>query len=401
MGYIKVNQSKVDDAIAKTLKKLCPFNAFEYEDKYLSINAACKVCKICVNKGPQGICEYVEEQQVSIDKSQYKGITVYIEQLDNEAHPVAYELIGKAKELAKKTKEPVYAVVIGNDIKKIAEEALTYGVDKVFAYQDEQFKTFNVEHYTNVLEHFFKTVQNNIFLLGGTPQGRSFAPRIAARLKTGLTADCTMLDIKENGDLLQIRPAFGGNIMAKINTPNHRPQLATIRYKMFNKPEKVTPHGTISYEPTHPFKKASNIEHIETIKEPPSLDISDAEVIIAVGRAFKKKEDLTLIEPLRKKLNAMVACTRPLIENGWFDAKRQIGLSGRTVKPKLIINLGVSGAVQYIEGMKDSELIISINEDKDNKLFNISHYSIVGDIYELLPKINDLVEAVQKENSHV
>ena len=125
------------------------------------------------------------------------------------------------------------------------------------------------------------------------------------------------------------------------------------------------------------------------------------EITPEIEAEFKKKEDLTLIEPLRKKLNAMVACTRPLIENGWFDAKRQIGLSGRTVKPKLIINLGVSGAVQYIEGMKDSELIISINEDKDNKLFNISHYSIVGDIYELLPKINDLVEAVQKENSHV
>lgn len=401
MGFIKVNQEKVDAKIADRLKKLCPFNAFDYDDQYLTINAACKVCKVCVNKGPNGVCEFIEEQVVSIDKTKYKGITVYVEQLENKAHPVAWELIGKAKELAKKTNEPVYALVIGNDIQDIVEEALTYGVDKVFAYQSENYKYFNVETYVNVLETYFKQYKNNIFLLGGTPQGRSFAPRIAARLKTGLTADCTMLDIKENGDLLQIRPAFGGNIMAKINTPNHRPQLATIRYKMFDKPAQVQPFGKIIHEDTSTISKATSITHKCIEKEPPSEDISDADVIIAVGRAFKKKEDLALIEPLRKKLNAMVACTRPLIENGWFDAKKQIGLSGRTVKPKLIINLGVSGAVQYIEGMKDAEVIISVNQDENNRLFELSHYSVVGNVYDILPELNDLIDQLRKEQNHV
>ena len=245
MGYIKIDQSKLTKESALKLKELCPFNAFDYEDAYLSINAACKVCKICIKNGPKGICEFIEEPKILIDKSLYKGITVYIEQRYNQAHPVAWELVGEALELAKITKESVYCVVIGDDIEHIAEEALSYGVDKVFAYQDDDFAQFNVEIYTNVLEQFFKDHQVNIILFGGTTEGRSFAPRVAARLKTGLTADCTMLDITKEGDLLQIRPAFGGNIMAKINTPNNRPQMATIRYKMFDAAKKVEPHGEI------------------------------------------------------------------------------------------------------------------------------------------------------------
>jgi electron transfer flavoprotein alpha subunit len=255
-----------------------------------------------------------------------------------------------------------------------------------------------VELYTNVIDAFYQKYQNNVILFGSTPQGRSFAPKVAARLKTGLTADCTMLDIKESGELLQIRPAFGGNIMAKINTPNHRPQMATIRYKMFNKPEIVSPFGVIHHEDTKTILKNTGIKIIESYDKPRVSDIGDAEIIIAVGRAFKKQKDLELIEPLRKRLNAEIGCTRPLIENGWFDARKQIGLSGRTVKPKLIINLGVSGAVQFIEGMKQSELIISVNSDPNNKLFDISHYSIVGDIYQVLPELNLLIDKIMEEH---
>ena len=398
MAYIKVNNDKVTPDIAKKLIDLCPFNAFEYTDMYLSINASCKICKMCVKKGPDGVCELVESAKPCVDKSLYKGIAVYVEQRDNKAHPVAWELIGKAKELSKITHEEVYAIVIGNDIKSIGEEALSYGVDHVFLYQNDAYKDFDVEVYTNVIEHFYKTYQNNVILFGSTPQGRSFAPRIAARLKTGLTADCTMLDIKPDGDLLQIRPAFGGNIMAKINTPNHRPQLATIRYKMFNLPKKVKPHGIVTFEETKDIPNQRRTKLIKATEKPKVKDISEAEVIIAVGRAFKKEKDLELIQPLVKKLNAEVACTRPLIENGWFDAKHQIGLSGRTVKPKLIINLGISGAVQYIEGMKEAELIISVNQDEHNRLFDISHYSIIGNVYEVLPELNKLIDQVWKVN---
>lgn len=394
MGYIKINNDKIDKQIAKDLQALCPFNAFDYIDSYLSINAGCKVCKICVKKGPEGICEFIEEDTVKIDKTAYKGITVYIEQRNNIVHQVSWELIGKSLELAKKTKEPVYAVLIGSDVKHIAQEALSYGVDEVFMYEDDSYKDFNVEIYTNVIESFYKKHQVNVILYGGTNQGRSFAPRVAARLKTGLTADCTMLDITNEGDLLQIRPAFGGNIMAKINTPNHRPQLATIRYKMFNKPEKITPIGVIVNEKSDAINKDTTVTIIETYEQPKVNDISDAEIIIAVGRAFKTKKDLELIEPLRKILNAEIACTRPLIENGWFDPRKQIGLSGRTVKPKLIINLGISGAVQYIEGMKESELIITVNNDPNSKLFDMSHYAIEGDVFDVLPLLNEMIQEI-------
>jgi electron transfer flavoprotein alpha subunit len=319
---------------------------------------------------------------------------VYLEQRHNKTHNVGFELIGKAKELAMKTNEPVYALVVGNDVTSIAEEALEYGCDKVFVYESEAYKEFNVERYTNVIEDFYCQYHVNIILFGGTSEGRSFAPRVAARLRTGLTADCTKLDITKEGDLLQIRPAFGGNIMAKINTPNHRPQLATIRYKMFDPPIKTTPHGQIVWCDASKLSKESSIHVLEYANKESHQDISDADIIIAVGRAFKKQKDLELLEPLRKRLHAEFACTRPLIENGWFDPRKQIGLSGRTVKPKLIINLGISGSVQYIEGMKDSELIISVNSDLNNKLFELSHYAIHGDIYEVLPELNKLLESI-------
>lgn len=388
MGYIKINQEKVTKGIAEQLKDLCPFDAFDYFNGYLSINAGCKVCKICIKKGPHGVCEFIESVRPTLDRTLYRGIAVFIQQRQGLAHPVSWELIGKAKELAQKTHEPVYGILIGEHVEHIAKDTLRYGVDKVFLYDDAAFKDFNVEIYTNVIAAFNEKYRPNIMLVGGTALGRSFAPRVAARLKTGLTADCTSLDIKANGDLLQIRPAFGGNIMAKIHTPSHRPQLATIRYKMFSAPEIQTMTGQIIKEETKSISKETNITLLKTEDKPKHKDISEAEIIVAVGRAFKKKKDLELIEPLVKKLGAEVACTRPLIENGWFDPRRQIGLSGRTVKPKLIINLGISGAVQYIEGMKESELIISINNDPDNRLFDLSHYAIQGDIYEVLTELN-------------
>ena len=393
MAYIKVDNTKVTKEIAQKLIDMCPFNAFDYQDAYLSINDNCRICKICVNRGPKGVCTLVEEDKVLIDKTKYQGILVYVEHHNNETHPVSFELIGKALELAKVRKEPVYAIVIGYKVEHLAKEVLTYGVDKVFLYDDKSFENFNVEIYTNVLEHFFNTYQNNIFLVGGTPLGRSFAPRVAARLRTGMTADCTALEVTEEGDLLQIRPAFGGNVMAKINTVNHRPQMATVRYKMFQKPPIVKPHGELVVESTKKINKQTQITLLDILRKPKAKDISESEILICVGRAFKKQADLELIEPLRKHLNADVACTRPLIENGWFDPRLQVGLSGRTVKPKLIINIGISGAVHFIEGMKESELIVTINNDPNSKLFDISHYAIVGDLYEILPKINSLLEA--------
>lgn len=399
MAYIKINQDKVNQTNVKALIDLCPFNAFDYIDAYLSINAACKMCKLCITKGPEGVCEWVETRKPEIDKKAYRGWVVLIEHHEGIIHPVGFELIGKARELAGKTGETVMALLLGHQLADMAKELLMYGVDAVHVYDDPRLEPFNVELHTRVVEAFFKQRQVNIILVGGTTLGRSYAPRIAARLKTGLTADCTMLDVTKEGDLLQIRPAFGGNIMAKIHTPAHRPQLATIRYKMFERPTASTPSGNIIFETMPKGDWSTGIKRLAIKPKPAVDDIADADVIIAVGRAFKTKKDLALIEPLRKRLDAMVACTRPLIENGWFDPRRQIGLSGRTVKPRLIINLGISGAVQYIEGMKGADLIISVNHDPDNKLFDISHYAIVGDVYDVLPSLNLLLDQLVEERT--
>jgi electron transfer flavoprotein alpha subunit len=392
MGYIKIHQDKVTPKIAKDLQDICPFSAFDYIDAYLSINAACKVCKICVKKGPEGICEFVEDTRPELDRDRYKGIAVYLEHFEGHVHPVAWELIGKARELAAITKEPVLALVIAKDASTITAEALAHGVDEVHVYEDPSFEHFDIQNSTACLADFQQKREANIILFGGTTQGRSFAPRVAARLRTGLTADCTRLDLKENGDLLQIRPAFGGNIMAKIHTPHHRPQLATIRYKTFTAPAITDqPWGRVVPHEVPDSARQSQVRLEEILRLPAVRDISEADIIIAVGRGFRKQEDLALVEPLRARLQAELACTRPLIENGWFDPRRQIGLSGRTVKPRLIINIGISGAIQYIEGMKESDLILTIDQDPDNALFAISHYAIVGDLYEILPQLDSLL----------
>ena len=234
-------------------------------------------------------------------------------------------------------------------------------------------------------------------LFGGTTIGRSLAPRLAARFKTGLTADCTILDIQENTDLDQIRPAFGGNIMAHINTPNHRPQFATVRYKIFNAPKKVeNPTGKITICDIEKDKLQSNIKVLETKIKNKVVGIEDAEVVVVISRAFKKAEDIKMAEKLAELLGGQLGGTRPTIEAGWIDPRKQIGLSGRTVKPKLIITCGVSGAVQFVAGMKGSDYIIAINQDENAPIFDVAHLALIGDIYEIIPKLIDKIETMKK-----
>lgn len=388
MTKIVINQDKAVNP--GKLIKLCPFNAIEYINKKLEINAACKMCKICVEKGPEGVFEFVEEETLKIDKNLWKGIAVYVDHVDGEIHPVTFELIGRARELAEKINHPVYAIFMGQDIKNKAEEILHYGVDEVFVYDDEELKHFRIEPYTAVFEDFIGRIKPTIVLVGGTTIGRSLAPRTAARFRTGLTADCTIIDVQENTDLDQIRPAFGGNIMAHIHTPNHRPQFATIRYKIFSAPQRSEDSaGKITVCKIEKEKLKSKITVLDVKKKQKVESIEDAEVIVVAGRAIKKEEDLKMIHDLANLLKGQVATTRPLIEAGWADPRKQIGLSGRTVKPKLIITCGVSGAIQFVAGMNNSECIVAINKDKNAPIFKTAHYAIVGDIYEVLPKLID------------
>ncbi|MBN2642183.1 MAG: electron transfer flavoprotein subunit alpha/FixB family protein [Victivallales bacterium] len=386
MAKIIINHDKVKDP--QKIVELCPFGAIDYINGYLSINSACKMCRLCLKKDTDGVFKYVESQRPQVDKSLWNGIAVYVDHLEGDIYPVTFELIGKAEELAAKTGQPVYCLMMGHNIADSAAELMHYGVDEVFIYDYKELEHFRIEPYTAVFEDFIKQVKPSSILVGGTTIGRSLAPRIAARFRTGLTADCTVLDIQPDTNLDQIRPAFGGNIMAHINTPDHRPQFATVRYKIFNAPEKKgTSSGNLRRCTIDAAKLKSNIKVLEINAKELETGIEDAEVIIVAGRGVKKAEDMEMIMELAKLLNAQVAGTRSLIETGWLDPKRQIGLSGRTVKPQLIITCGVSGAIQFVAGMNGSEHIVAINTDKQAPIFQNAHVGIVGDIYEIIPAL--------------
>ena len=388
MGKLVVHQEKISDL--DKIIKICPFGAMENKSGKLEINSACRLCKLCVKKSG-GAVEFVEEKIIGVDKSAWRGIAVYVDHVEGKIHPVTYELLGKAKELAAKINQSVYAVFMGSNIESQAKEILHYGADKVFLCDNTELAAFKIETYTTVFETFIKLAKPAAILVGATPVGRQLAPRVAARFKTGLTADCTILDIKENTDLVQIRPAFGGNIMAEILTPNHRPQMATVRYKIMDAP---TRNDASSGE----IKKfdapalSSRVEVLSIKKKPKEESIENAEILIVAGRGIKKKDDLILVKELADVLGGDIACTRPLVENGFMDAKKQIGLSGRTVRPKLIITCGVSGSVQFVAGMKNSELIFAINTDRNAPIFKVANYAVIGDIYEVIPKLLDKIK---------
>lgn len=398
MGKLIINEDKLNSEVIRELMNMCPFNALEESEGKLNINAGCKMCKLCVKKGPKGVMEFIEDKR-SINKDEWKGIAVYVDHVEGKIHPVTYELIGKGRELAKKINHPVYAVFIGYNIKNKAEELLHYGVDEVFVYDNKELEDFRIEPYTAAFEDFINKVKPSSVLVGATTVGRSLAPRTAARFRTGLTADCTILDMKENTDLVQIRPAFGGNIMAQIINPNNRPQFCTVRYKIMNAPERNGEcSGKITLCSVEENKLRSNIKVLKVTEKEKEENISEAEVIVVAGRGVKSEKDMKLINELAELLGAQVAGTRPLIEMGWVDPKKQIGLSGRTVKPKLIITCGVSGSVQFVAGMNNSEHIFAINKDPNASIFNVAHYGIVGDIYEVLPQ---LIENIKNHNTLV
>ncbi len=378
--------------------KGCPFAAIELLNNLIEINAACKMCKICIKNCPQNAIKFIDEQRTMVNKGEWKGIMVYVEHLEGEIHPVTYELIGKAKQLANKVNHPVYCLFIGDNISKKAHDLLYYGIDKVFVYDSEELKHYRVDIYANVFEDWINKVKPSIVLVGGTSIGRSLAPRTSTRFRTGLTADCTVLDIKDNTDLVQIRPAFGGNIMAQILTPNSRPQFATVRYKIMDTAKRNdNKSGKIEQMTIDDKKLISKIKVLNIIHKEKEESISDAEVLIAVGRGVKSPKDMIMIKVLAELLNGQVAVTRPMVESGWAPYTKQIGLSGRTVKPRLIITCGISGAVQFTACMNTAERIIAINNDKNAPIFKIAHYGIVGDLYEVIPK---LIEKIKGEKSN-
>ena len=386
MGLV-IHHEKIDREIAAKLCVLCPFGAIRYENEKLEITSGCKMCKLCAKKGPEGAITWHDDTFAAYDKSEWRGVTVFAQQQEGRIHPVSFELLGKAKELAAVIDHPVYALLIGKDLDNAAQELLRYGADKVYVYDEPELKDFVITPYANAFSDFIEKVKPSSILVGATVLGRSLAPKVAARVHAGLTADCTILEMKENTDLVQIRPAFGGNIMAQIVSPNTRPQFCTVRYKVFSAPAPCEPKGEVVRMTLPADALLSNTEVLEVVKKPEETDISDADVIVAVGRGLRSKDDLKLAKELAELLGAQLACTRPLVEAGWLDAKQQIGLSGRTVKPSLIITLGISGAIQFASGMNKSDVIVAVNSDPNASIFDVAHYGFVGDLYEVVPQL--------------
>jgi electron transfer flavoprotein alpha subunit len=353
----------------------------------VEISAACKACGLCVKACPARAIS-LNDNRGKIDLSAWRGILVFAETTVDGIHPVAIELIGKALGLAAKAVMPVWAIVMGRDAGRQARSLLQYGIDGAWAYSHAKLEHFRADAWANVFEDCIRRLRPSVVLVGATPLGRSLAPRVAARFRTGLTADCTALDMAPGGGLVQIRPAFGGNIMAEISTPRTRPQFATVRYKVMDAaPMAANPTGTVVEITPDDALVASGMEIIHCHRLEKKVSITDAGTLVVVGRGMREQKDVAMLGELVDLLGGQLACTRSVVEAGWLDYTRQIGLSGRTVKPGLILTCGVSGAVQFTAGMSGSGCIIAINRDANAPIFRIAHYGIVGDVYEIVPRL--------------
>jgi len=316
---------------------------------------------------------------------EYKGILVFVEQRNGNIHPISFELLGKAREIADKKGCEVSSVLLGYQMREKAKELIYFGADKVFLYDHPLLREFDVINYKQNMVNLIREEKPEIVLIGATPLGRSLAPRIAAALKTGLTADCIDLQLDENGELIQVRPAFTGNLIAHIKTST-RPVMTTVRYKVFKAREKdLTRKGDIVEKEVEIVKDVG----VRVVRKEPVevVNISDAEIIVSGGRGLKKPEDLKILEELANLLGGVVGASRPLVDEGWISKDHQVGFSGNIVRPKLYLACGISGSPQHLAGMRDSEIIVAINIDPSAPIFNVADYGIVGDLYEIIPKL--------------
>ena len=328
--------------------------------------------------------------------SDYKGLMVFAEQRGGKIHPVSYQLLGKGTEIAAKLGVEVSSVLLGSQMKEAAKELIYYGADKVFLYDHPTLKEFDLLNYKHNLVKLMKEVKPEIFLLGATRLGKSLGPRVAAALATGLTADCTGLDTDEDGNLIQIRPAFTGNILAQIKTAT-RPQMSTVSYKvMQQKTRDPDRKGAIMKKDAELVPSLLTIKKQERLSEI-STAITEADVIVSAGRGLKKAEDFSILADLAELLGGVVGSSRPLVDDGWIAREHQVGFSGNTVKPKLYVACGISGSPQHLAGMRSSDVIVAINTDPSAPIFKVADYGIIGDLYEIVPKLTNEIKRRHSE----
>jgi len=379
---------------------VCPFNAIEMVDapgknklgKLAVIDLdKCTLCGACVPACKVNAIELIKEEQVSADKGSYSGIWVIAEQKDGKCQGVSFELIGEATRLAPKIGAKVSAVLLGDEnVKAEAQKLISYGADQVYVAVHPELKHYRTLPYTKILTELINKYKPEIVLLGATTNGRDFASRVAIRVHAGLTADCTGLDIDpEKKNLLQTRPAFGGNIMATIICPGHRPQMSTVRPKVMKKLEedKSRIGQIIEYKPVLAEKDLmTKIVEIIACTEN-TVNLAEAEIIVSGGRGIGGPQNFKLIEELAKVLKGSVGASRATVDAGWISHYHQVGQTGKTVCPKIYIACGISGAIQHQVGMKSSDIIIAINKDAAAPIFNIATYGIVGDLFDIVPAL--------------
>lgn len=378
----------------------CTFEAIFVKDgKAVVDQDACTMCGICVNGCPEGALELQVEEGLyaTTDLSSWKGIWVIAECRGGILASVTLELLAKARELAGELEAEVTAVLMGRGIESKAQELIFYGADRVLVVDHPELATFTDEVYGNILADLAKKENPEIILAGATAMGRSYIPRVATILETGLTADCTGLDIRaEDRALLQTRPAFGGNLLATIVCPGHRPQMATVRPHVMraNVPDPGR-KGEVNRILPGEDLLSHRVQVLESVKEQAEgPNLSEADVIVTAGRGFEQEKNVELAKELADLLGGTVGATRAAVDAGWLSGRTQIGQTGVTVSPKLYVACGVSGAIQHIVGMQGSEIIVSINKDAEAPIFDVTTYGLVGDVKEILPL---LTKRIQKE----
>jgi electron transfer flavoprotein alpha subunit len=325
----------------------------------------------------------------------YKGVFVFVQQVDNKVTSVSYELISKGKELARELDTTVTAVLLGYKVDTLCANLAKYGADKIIVLDDPALEIYMTEPYVHGMSEIIKKHKPEMVLFGATAIGRDLAPRVSARLHTGLTADCTKLEIDpESKDLMMTRPAFGGNIMATILCPEHRPQMATVRPGVMQKSDAmVDVQVPIELFKLDDIASHKNVEIIEIIKKTAAkMDIQDAKILISGGRGMGASENFKLLEDLAHELGGTIASSRACVDAGWVEKDRQVGQTGKTVRPNLYIACGISGAIQHLAGMEESDIIIAINKDPGAPIFEVADYGVVGDVTKILPLFTEQVK---------
>lgn len=375
----------------------CPVSAIELKDDRIEISDDCTLCGICVDT-----CEFEAISLPDVgtgpaeDIGSYRGVWVYAEWREGEIHKVSHELLSAGRILADKRGVELCAVLLGSGIDgNIPSELITYGADTVYVVDRPELAHFTDEIYAKALTELARQKRPEILLAGATSIGRSFIPRVAASLRTGLTADCTELDISDDGLLLQTRPAFGGNIMATIICPNSRPQMATVRPKVMKLVRRNDRQGRIEAVELPDECFSGRVEVLEIIPEKDqTARLAEADVVVTGGRGLGKAENFALIEELALLVNGAVGASRGAVEEGWIAPSHQVGQTGRTVAPTLYMAVGVAGAIQHLVGMQGSQVIVAVNKDPEAPIFDVATYGVVADLFEFIPKF---VERIRRE----